>query len=209
MSILVLAKGFTLGLSMIVPIGAQNSLILNQGIGRNYHLTTAALCALYDIVLIALGVMGGSILLSSNDMIFSLLSWGGIGFLLVYGAMAMKSAILSKAENSTDLSTGKSLKVVIMTSLIVTFLNPHAYVDTVMVLGSVGGQYQGTTKIYFMVGAMAASIVWFFSLATGAAKMSHHLSKPSVKRYIDCAIALVMWGIAYSLFNAWFIKLYS
>jgi L-lysine exporter family protein LysE/ArgO len=206
---LVLAKGFTLGLSMILPIGAQNSMILNHGINRNYHLTTAALFALYDVVLIGLGVMGSGLLMSSGDLMFSLLTWGGIAFLLVYGAMSMKTALNSHANNDDQAINKKSLKFILITSLIVTFLNPHVYIDTVMVLGSVGGQYQGSAKIYFMVGAMAASVVWFFCLATGAAKLSGYLSQPKIKRIIDLVIALVMWAIAYSLFDSWFSKFYG
>ena len=90
-----------------------------------------------------------------------------------------------------------------ITSLIVTFLNPHAYIDTVMVIGSVGGQYSGDTKIYFLMGAISGSIVWFSSLALGAAKLSVVLAKPKVKQVIDTLIGLVMWFIAYSLLMSW------
>lgn len=91
----------------------------------------------------------------------------------------------------------------ILTSLIVTFLNPHAYIDTVMVIGSVGGQYTGSEKIYFLIGAICASIIWFATLALGAAKLSVQLSRPKVKMVIDTCIGLVMWFIAWSLYLSW------
>ena len=150
-----------------------------------------------------MGVMGGSILLNSSDLMFSLLSWGGIAFLTAYGAMSMRAALHYKSGQQQQLTNNKSLKMIVITSLMVTFLNPHAYVDTVMILGSVGGQYQGTSKLYFSLGAMSASIVWFFCLATSAAKLSRHLTKPKVKCTIDIIVALIMWLIAYSLFQSW------
>lgn len=203
MGFLILAKGFTLGLSMIVPIGSQNSMILNQGISRNHHLMAAALFASYDILLIALGVLGGSLLLASNELMFNILSWGGIAFLLTYGALSFHNVIKKPTTENDELKTKKSLKLVVITSLLVTFLNPHVYVDTVMVIGNVGGQYQGDNKLFFMFGTMLASIVWFFTLAVGAAKLSVQLGKPKVKRIIDLSVALIMWSIAWSLYQSW------
>ncbi len=203
MIMLAASQGFTLALSMIIPIGSQNSMLLTQGINKNHHLMTAALFMLYDAILISIGVLGGSFILSSNDTLFTLLTWGGIVFLLAYGAMSFKSAVVSMADNSAALINQKSLKVVVITSLIVTFLNPHAYIDTVMVIGSVGGQYSGDAKFYFLMGAISGSIVWFSSLALGAAKLSVVLAKPKVKRVIDTLIGLVMWFIAWSLLMSW------
>lgn len=203
MIIMAAIKGFTLALSMIIPIGSQNSMLLTQGINKNHHLMTAGLFILYDVMLISLGVLGGSLILASNDILFTLLTWGGIIFLLAYGVMSFKSALTSIKTSTTNVVNKKSAKVVIITSLIVTFLNPHAYIDTVMVIGSVGGQYSGDAKIYFLIGAISASIVWFSTLALGAAKLSVQLSKPKVKGVIDFAIGLVMWFIAWSLLMAW------
>lgn len=195
--------GFTLTLSMIIPIGSQNSMLLNQGITRNHHILTAGLFILFDIILISIGVLGGSLILSTNDMLFTLLTWGGIAFLLCYGAFSFKSAF-SNIDNATSNNINKkSVKAIVATCLIVTFLNPHAYIDTVMVIGSVGGQYSGEAKMYFLIGAITGSIVWFSSLAIGAAKLSVALSKPRVKFIIDTAIGLVMWFIAWSLLSTW------
>ena len=206
MFIMAITQGFTLALSMIIPIGSQNSMLLSQGIRKNHHLATAGLFMFYDAVLISLGVLGGSLILSSNDILFSLLTWGGIFFLLGYGVMSFKSAFNNVNSGEDKLESQKSLKVVVLTTLIVTFLNPHAYIDTVMVIGSVGGQYSGDAKIYFLIGAISGSIVWFSTLALSAAKLSVQLSKPKVKSVIDFVIGLVMWFIAWSLFMTWLAK---
>ncbi|MGV2871412.1 LysE/ArgO family amino acid transporter [Colwellia sp. E150_009] len=203
MIILAALKGFTLSLSMIIPIGSQNSMLLSQGINKNHHLMTAGLFILYDALLISLGVLGGSLILSANPLLFTLLTWGGILFLLSYGAMSFKASVDGIKTGKNKIQTQKSWKVIVLTSLIVTFLNPHAYIDTVMVIGSVGGQYNGDSKIYFLLGAITASFVWFSTLALSAAKLSVYLSKPKVKSTIDFAIGLVMWFIAWSLFKTW------
>ncbi len=203
MIILAALKGFTLSLSMIIPIGSQNSMLLSQGINKNHHLMTAGLFILYDALLISLGVLGGSLILSANPLLFTLLTWGGILFLLSYGAMSFKASVDGIKTGKNKIQTQKSWKVIVLTSLIVTFLNPHAYIDTVMVIGSVGGQYNGDSKIYFLLGAITASFVWFSTLALSAAKLSVYLSKPKVKSTIDFVIGLVMWFIAWSLFKTW------
>ena len=203
MSLLVLAQGFTLTLSMIIPIGTQNSMLLTQGINKNHHKMTAALFMLYDAVLITLGVLGGSLLLSSNDTFFNLLTWGGILFLTGYGLLSIKAAFSQTKNDAAELIKKKSVKVVVLSSLAVTFLNPHAYIDTVMVIGSVGGQHSGEAKVFFLIGAILGSVVWFSCLATGAAKLSTQLSKPKVKRIVDLAIAAIMLFIAWSLFTTW------
>ncbi len=206
MSLLAMTKGFTLALSMITAIGSQNSLLLNQGINQNHHLMIASLFILYDIILMSLGIFGGSLILSSSDTLFTLLTWGGIAFLISYGGMSFKSAWSHNTPNEAFSATHKSAKIVIMASLVVTFLNPHAYIDTVMVIGSVGGQYQGDAKLAFLVGTILASIIWFSCLALGAAKFSKQLNKPKVKCAIDTLTGMIMWVIAWSLFMAWLAK---
>jgi len=196
-------QGFILTLSMIIPIGSQNSMLLSQGINKNHHLMTAGLFMLYDAMMISLGVLGGSLILSSNDTLFTLLTWGGIAFLLCYGAMSFKAAFLGVKSETNNIVNKKSMKVVFLTTLVVTFLNPHAYIDTVMVIGSVGGQYNDNTKIYFLIGAISGSIVWFSTLALGAARLSVQLSRPKVRAAIDLSIGLVMWFIAWSLLMTW------
>jgi len=206
MSLLILAKGFTLTLSMIMPIGTQNSMLLNQGIHKNHHKMTAVLFILYDALLISLGVLGGSIILSSNETLFDLLTWGGILFLGTYGLLSIKSAFTQADNNGEAVLKKKSAKIIFLTTLAVTFLNPHAYIDTVMVIGSVGGQYADDAKIFFLVGCIFGSLTWFSCLAFGASKLSEQLSRPKVKKTIDIVIALVMWLVAWSLFTTWMVR---
>ncbi|MGB0936002.1 MAG: LysE/ArgO family amino acid transporter [Colwellia sp.] len=198
---LILLKGFTLTLTMIIPIGSQNAMLLTQGINKNHHIKTAGLFIIYDAILISIGVLGGSLILSSNELLYSFLTWGGISFLLIYGAMSLKNAWFCDTTGSEITRVNKSFYIVFITSLIVTFLNPHAYIDTVMVIGSVGGQYSGIDKYYFLFGAIFGSIFWFTALATSAAKLSKALSKPKVRRCIDTTIGLMMWFIAWTLFK--------
>ncbi|WP_019614301.1 LysE/ArgO family amino acid transporter [Psychromonas ossibalaenae] len=203
MSLVLAAKGFALGISMILPIGSQNAMMLNQGINRNHHIAAATLFALCDILLIILGVAGGSLLLTGSALMFNLLTWGGIIFLCTYASLSIKSALQQTAQNREQTAVKKPLKIVLITCLLVTFLNPHVYIDTVMIIGSVGGQYQGSSKIYFMLGVMSASIVWFYTLAVGAAKLSKQLSRKNTKRAIDLIVAVIMFFIAWSLFRSW------
>ncbi|NQZ11418.1 MAG: amino acid transporter [Algicola sp.] len=203
MSFLPFVQGIGLGASMVIPIGAQNSFVLNQAIKRNYHLVAAAICVFFDICLMGLGVFGGGQLIAANDMAFALITWGGILFLFGYGLLSFKTVLWPNSAKDASSNERKSLKVVVITTLAVTLLNPHVYLDTVVILGSVGGQFVGNEKIAFALGIMLASVMWFTALAMGAAKMSNLLSQPKVKRGIDLVVGIIMWGIAWMLFNDW------
>jgi len=198
-----LLQGLFLGASMIIPLGAQNSHVLNHGIKRNHHFLAASICMLCDVALIALGVFGGATLIATSPTLVTVISWGGIIFLLVYASLSFRQAWLNNygKEQKSVLATNKKPWLVVVATLAVTLLNPHVYLDTVMILGSVGGQFQGNEKIAFAVGTMLASILWFYSLAGAAAKMSPWLNQAKVKRVIDIVVGLIMCAIAGSLFN--------
>ncbi|MBV1840343.1 LysE/ArgO family amino acid transporter [Photobacterium ganghwense] len=200
MSIWVLLQGFGLGASMIIPIGAQNAFVLNQGIKRNHHLTTATICSLLDTLFISLGIFGGGALLSSNETLLTCVTIGGILFLTFYGALSLSSALRSASaeEASTQVLT-RGRRAVILGALAVTVLNPHMYLDTVVILGSIGGQFEGHDRIAFALGTIMASFVWFYTLSIGAAKLGPTLSQPKVKRGIDLAVAGMMFFIAFHL----------
>jgi len=189
-------QGFGLGASMIIPIGAQNAYVLNQGIKRHHHLTTATICSVLDIVFISLGIFGGGALLSQNETLLMLVTLGGIAFLAVYGSLSLKSAFTPQEEQTQLNQTLRGKQAVILGALAVTVLNPHLYLDTVVILGSIGGQFEGQDRIAFAIGTMMASLVWFFSLSIGAAKLSPTLSQPRVKQGIDIAVAIMMYVIA-------------
>nr|WP_275658464.1 LysE/ArgO family amino acid transporter [Vibrio diabolicus] len=185
---------------MIIPIGAQNAYVLNQGIKRNHHLTTATICSILDMIFISLGIFGGGAILSQNEILLTSVTLGGIAFLSFYGLLSLKSAFKSDSESeSKGEVVARGRRTVILGALAVTVLNPHLYLDTVVILGSIGGQFEGHDRIAFALGTMMASFVWFYTLSIGAAKLGPTLSKPRVKRGIDIAVAVMMFTIAYIL----------
>nr|WP_202600747.1 LysE/ArgO family amino acid transporter [Vibrio sp. V43_P6S15P86] len=185
---------------MIIPIGAQNAYVLNQGIKRNHHLTTATICSILDMIFISLGIFGGGAILSQNEILLTSVTLGGIAFLSFYGLLSLKSAFKSDSESeSKGEVVARGRRTVILGALAVTVLNPHLYLDTVVILGSIGGQFEGHDRIAFALGTMIASFVWFYTLSIGAAKLGPTLSKPRVKKSIDIAVAVMMFTIAYIL----------
>lgn len=210
MSFFPIAQGFILGASMIIPIGAQNAFVLNQGIKRQHHLVAASLCMLSDFILIAIGIYGGAQIINRSPIAFTLLTWAGFIFLMSYGALSFRSALTAPSSNtstqegtSDEAKTAKTLSKVIITCLAVTLLNPHVYLDTVVILGGVGGQFEGNAKLNFTIGCMIASLVWFYGLAIMAARMSHYLNRRKVKMGIDITVGIIMWVIAWMLLSAW------
>ncbi|MGR5134192.1 LysE/ArgO family amino acid transporter [Vibrio alfacsensis] len=202
MSVWVLLQGFGLGATMIIPIGAQNAYVLNQGIKRNHHLTTATICSILDMLFISLGIFGGGAILSQNEILLTSVTLGGIAFLSIYGLLSLKSAFKpTDASESKGEVVARGRRTVILGALAVTVLNPHLYLDTVVILGSIGGQFEGSDRIAFAMGTIMASFVWFYTLSLGAAKLGPTLSKPNVKKGIDVAVAMMMFTIAFVLAN--------
>lgn len=202
MSFWVLLQGFGLGATMIIPIGAQNAYVLNQGIKRQHHLTTATICSILDTIFISLGIFGGGAILSQNEILLTSVTLGGIAFLSIYGLLSLKSALKpTDASESKGEVVARGRRTVILGALAVTVLNPHLYLDTVVILGSIGGQFEGNDRIAFAMGTIMASFVWFYTLSLGAAKLGPTLSKPKVKKGIDIAVAVMMFTIASVLAN--------
>ncbi|MDU0354726.1 LysE family transporter [Paraglaciecola aquimarina] len=195
-------QGVVLGLSMIVPIGAQNSHVLSQGIKRHFHLLTATVCILCDVILINIGIFGGAKLLSRSPLLISIISWAGMAFLVGYAGMSFRSAWQNNYQATRYNQDATTRVAVLTTTLAITLLNPHVYLDTVVILGSVGGQFNGYDKVAFAVGTMLASIIWFYCLATAAATLSPWLNRSKVQRIIDCLVGCVMCVIAYMLYQS-------
>lgn len=195
-------QGFVIGAGLIIPIGAQNSYVLSQSIKRNHHLVAATICILCDFLLMALGVYGGEALINSHSMLAQVITCGGIVFLTVYGAIFFKNFYVANKDEMTKEVKPSTRKAVVFTTLAVTLLNPHVYLDTVVIIGSISGQFDADEKAMFLVGIMLASLVWFYSLSFAAAKMSPLLAKDKVQRGINLVVALIMWVIAISLFNS-------
>lgn len=192
-------QGLMLGAALILPLGPQNAFVLNQGIRRQYHLMTALLCTLSDVALICTGVFGGSALLMQSPWLLALVTWGGVLFLLWYGFGALKTAFSPDIdlENADALRQGRGQ--IIATMLAVTWLNPHVYLDTFVVLGSLGGQLAEMPKRWFALGTISASFLWFFSLALLAAWLAPRLRTATAQRVINSLVGLVMWFIALKL----------
>jgi len=199
MSVTPLVTGFAIGLGMIIPIGVQNAFVLNQGIKRHYHMTVAFICILCDALLLTFGVYGGAVLLTSHPTVAAIITWGGVLFLLYYGSTMIKQAIKYQPSKVQQQWNKKGRGVVIATTFAIALLNPHLYLETIMILGSLSGQYAGNEKLLFLVGTIAASIVWFLSLAAGAAKMSPWLAKPKVERGINLFAGVMVLAIAFGL----------
>jgi len=192
-------QGLILGAAMILPLGPQNAFVMNQGIRRQYHLMTATLCAFSDLVLICAGVFGGSALLMQSPWLLALVTWSGVAFLLWYGFGALKTAL----GTSIELESAQVLKQgrgrIVATMLAVTWLNPHVYLDTFVVLGSVGGQLAQEPKRWFALGTISASFLWFFGLAVLAAWLAPRLQTTRAQRIINGLVGIVMWVIAFQL----------
>lgn len=186
---------------MILPLGPQNAFVMNQGIRRQYHLMVALLCALSDLVLICAGIFGGSALLATSPWLLALVTWGGVGFLLWYGWGALRTAMSDNIALTQDEVMKQGRLRIITTMLAVTWLNPHVYLDTFVVLGSLGGQLEAEPKRWFAIGTVSASFLWFFGLAILAAWMAPKLRTVLAQRIINAAVGLIMLYIALQLAN--------
>lgn len=234
--------GLGLGFSLIVAIGAQNLFVLRQGLRREHVLAVAAICAISDAVLIALGVSGIGFVLQAVPWLVDAVRWAGALFLVAYGVLAARRAWRPSGETlsggdpadparpdaqraappahthtgdalapdasasvvRSDIRTASSparrarLIPVLLTCLALTWLNPHVYLDTVFLLGTVANTH-GDQRWLFATGAMAASVIWFFGLAFGARLLGRWLSTPRAWRILDAVIAVVMIALGVSL----------
>jgi L-lysine exporter family protein LysE/ArgO len=196
--------GLGLGLSLIIAIGAQNAFVLRQGLRREHVLAVVLICAVSDAVLIVVGVAGGGALFVALPWLVEIIRWVGAAFLLTYGVLAAARAIRRPKPGADGLradgssSQAKGLAVAITTCLALTWLNPHVYLDTVLLLGSVGSTH-GADRWWFAGGATVGSILWFTSLGFGARLLAPLFAKPLAWRILDGIIAVVMIAIALSL----------
>lgn len=198
-SFFVALQGLGLSLTMIIPIGAQNAYVINQGISREHHMTTASICFLCDIILISSGIFGGGALLASYPVLLNTITLAGIAFLSMYAWQFIQSA-RQPAENDVSTPTmSRGRRAVIIGALAVTLLNPHVYLDTVVVLGAIGGQFAFDERVAFTVGALLGSCLWFYGLSAGAARLSPWLSTPSIRRLLDILMASMMLFVAIKL----------
>lgn len=197
---LALVAGLGFGLSLIVAIGAQNAFVLRQGLLREHVLPVVAACALSDAVLIVAGIAGLGSLLDLAPWLVDVMRVAGAAFLLTYAALAARRAWRPAAIDARTGGSGSALWPVVTTAVALTWLNPHVYLDTVVLLGSVAGT-RGDDRWWFGAGAVAGSVVWFTALGFGARLLQPVFVKPSAWRVLDAVIAVVMVVIAATLLH--------
>jgi L-lysine exporter family protein LysE/ArgO len=193
-------SGFFLGLSLILAIGAQNAFVLRQGLRRERVFAVCLTCALSDAILIAAGVAGMGWLAAEAPWLAPVMTWAGAAFLVVYGALAFRRALRPGALAAAGRGAG-SLRATLLACLALTWLNPHVWLDTVVLLGSVSAQYAGD-KLAFGAGAATASFAFFFALGYGARALAPVFARPAAWRLLDIAVGAVMWSIAAKLLLA-------
>ncbi|MGQ7791282.1 LysE/ArgO family amino acid transporter [Faunimonas sp. B44] len=187
--------GFGLGGGLIVAIGAQNAFVLRQGLARRHVFVVCLICALSDAALIALGVAGLGAVIAGSAALLRLVTWGGALFLFGYGALAFRRA-LEPGRLVAAARTEQSVAAAIAACLAFTFLNPHVYLDTVLLVGSLSAQFEGAERLAYAAGAVMASVLWFFGLGYGARLAAPLFARPAAWRALDLAIGTVMWAIA-------------
>jgi L-lysine exporter family protein LysE/ArgO len=193
-----LLAGLGLGLSLIVAIGAQNAFVLRQGLRREHVLPVVIVCALSDAVLIAAGVAGAGWVFERLPWFAEIMRWAGAAFLVGYAIIAARRAIRPKALVAAGDVPPTSLRTTVLTVLALTWLNPHVYLDTLVLLGSIAGGH-GDLRWWFAVGAMIASIAWFATLGFGARLLGPLFARPVAWRILDAIIAVIMLTIALQL----------
>lgn len=191
-------NGLLVAAGLIMAIGAQNAFVLGQSLKREHHLSVALICMLCDAILITAGVFGLATLIEQHPLVMEIARWGGILFLLGYALLAIRRALGEQTlESEAAVQPRRTRQAVILATLAITLLNPHVYLDTVILIGSVGAQQ--SWPIWFAAGAASASMLWFFSLAIGGARLAPLLSRPVTWRVIDLLVAAMMLRVAWTL----------
>ena len=198
--IIAFVTGFFLGLSLIIAIGAQNAFVLRQGILRQHVFYIALFCSISDTLLIILGITGISYFFSDfineySKLIFGLASL----WLFIYGAIRLKSAFRNNSAIINANIESSNILNTISIVFVITFANPHVYLDTIILIGSISQQFIEINRVYFAFGACSASFVWFFGIAYGAKLLTPIMQKPKHWRTLDSLIALIMFTISITL----------
>jgi len=190
--------GFSLGFSLILAIGAQNAFVLKQGLKGEQVFLVCLICAVSDALLILIGVSGFHVLVASFPSIVAVARFGGAAFLFVYGLISFYNALrVQQGMRPSEIRSNSAWQAA-LTCLAFTWLNPHVYLDTVVLLGSVSTQF-GDQVAWFAAGAMSASFVFFFTLGYGAGLLRPIFAEARAWRILDFLIGCIMWGIALRL----------
>jgi L-lysine exporter family protein LysE/ArgO len=192
-----LLVGFIASLTLIAAIGAQNAFVLRQGIRGEHVLTVVAVCTVSDIVLISAGIAGFGALINAHPNVVDIAKFGGAAFLVGYGLLAARRAWRPSSLTPSESAPARLLEVVV-TCLALTWLNPHVYLDTVVLLGALANEHRDDRWV-FGIGAVTASAVWFLSLGLGARRLAGLFATPLTWRILDGLIAVAMIGLGVSL----------
>ncbi|QSE91779.1 amino acid transporter [Rhodococcus pseudokoreensis] len=198
-ALLTAAAGFGTGLSLIVAIGAQNAFVLRQGIVRRHVLPVVVLCAVSDVALIAVGISGIGAVLAHAPAAITVIRWAGAAFLVSYAVLAARRALRPGTLDAAMEVGSATLATSILTCLALTWLNPHVYLDTVLMLGSVANNQGDSGRWLFGLGAATASITWFLALGYGAQFLHRVFARPNAWRVLDAGIAALMLALGITL----------
>jgi len=194
-------QGFAIGGSLIIAIGGQNAFVIRQGVRGEHVFLVATICFLSDALLISIGAAGVGTLIAQNIVVREIAAWGGAMFLFFYGAKSA-FAVWRPTPMINDLpgdAANGNLNRIVLTALAFTYLNPHVYLDTVVLIGGIAAQFNVVDRMFFAAGAICASLVWFFGLAILARKIAPFFRTTFGARLLDILIWGVMWTVATSL----------
>ena len=195
-------EGALISLSLIVAIGAQNAFVIRQGLSNRHVLLVCTICALSDAALIGLGVFGFGEFLSKSGNIAEIIEWLAISFLVIYSILRFRAAWKGNMLEIDDTDNAFSAKKTAMITMGFTWLNPHVYLDTTVLLGTASLQFQGDEKIAFAIGAMSSSFLFFYSLGFGARRLAPLLKTKEVWRIIDISIGIIMIWVAIGIYGS-------
>lgn len=195
-------SGLGFGLSLIVAIGAQNAFVLRQGVRGQHVLPVVAVCAVSDIVLIGAGVAGFGTVVESFPAVLTVARYAGAAFLVGYALLAARRALGSSALIADAAGASVAVGASVLTCLALTWLNPHVYLDTVVLLGSFASAYAAPDRWFLAAGAMLASVLWFLALGYGARRLGPLFARPIAWRVLDSLIAVIMLALALGLLLA-------
>jgi L-lysine exporter family protein LysE/ArgO len=192
-----LLSGFLASLSLIIAIGAQNAFVIKQGLLRSHVTLVVIFCSVADAFFIVLGIGGLGTLVQSQPRILEYIRWFGVAYLMWFGIKSVRAA-LSTQTMTVEKTDEKSAVKVLLSLFTFTFLNPHVYLDTVILLGSIANQFS-SHRWYFALGASMASVLWFTTIGYGARAASKYMTRPIFWKVLDSIIAFIMFSIAISL----------
>lgn len=193
-------EGFALGGGLIIAIGAQNAYVIRQGVRGERVFFIATLCFLSDALLIVVGAAGVGAVIASDELLRSVAAWGGAFFLGVYGFKSAYGVFNPEPMELENADTGiQGIWKITLTTIALTYLNPHVYLDTVVLVGGVAAQYELVERLFFTGGAILASCIWFYGLALGSLKVARFFQTERGAQVLDGVVCLVMWFVAISL----------